>query len=158
VSFRPATPDDAVALTDLEQAANLTALGHVFPPERYPFPRGGVLDRWRAVLADPEVSVEVVDDAEGGLVCFLAYDATSLRHLAVHPDRWGAGWARRAVERAVASIGGRGNRPRLWCLAENPRALGCYLHLGWTVSGPERRAEWPPYPVERELVLEGWHP
>jgi GNAT superfamily N-acetyltransferase len=154
VTFRAATSGDAAALADLEETANLRALGHVFPPARFPFPREGVLDRWRAVLSDPEVVVEVVD-GEAGLVCFLAYDARTLRHLAVHPDHWGTGLARRAVERAVTSIVARGNRPRLWCLADNHRALGCYRHLGWTPSGPERRAEWPPYPIERELVLAG---
>lgn len=154
VTFRLASPEDADDLTGLEEVANLCALGHVFPPEEHPFPRDGVLARWRAVLADPAVTVEVVDGAEG-LVCFVAYDAAVLRHLAVHPDHWGTGLARMAVDRAVAAIRIAGHRPHLWCLADNQRAMGCYLHLGWGPTGRERDAEWPPCPVECELVLEG---
>lgn len=154
MTFRLAGPDDAAALRDLEEAANLVALAHVFPAADFPFPSRAVLDRWRAVLAEPAVTVEVVDGAEA-LVCFVAYDAAVLRHLAVHPDHWGSGLARVAVDRAVAAIRAGGNLPSLWCLAENQRAMGCYLHLGWGPTGRERDAEWPPYPVECELVLEG---
>lgn len=154
MTFRLATPADADGLTGLEEVANLRALSHVFPPEEYPFPRAGVLDRWRAVLAEPVVTVELVEAAREP-VCFVAYDATTLRHLAVHPRRWGTGLARLAIDRAVASVRAAGHRPRLWCLASNQQAMGCYLHLGWVPTGRERPAEWPPYPVECELVLEG---
>ncbi len=154
MTFRLATPADADGLTALEEIANLHALRHVFPPEQFPFPRDGVLARWRAVLAAPDVTVELMDAAERP-VCFVAYDATTLRHLAVHPERWGTGLARLAVDRAVAAVRAGGQRPRLWCLAANQQAMGCYLHLGWVESGREQHAEWPPYPVERELVLEG---
>jgi GNAT superfamily N-acetyltransferase len=154
MTFRLASPMDADDLTWLEEVANLSALGHVFPPEEYPFPRDGVLARWQAVLADPGVTVELIE-AAGGPVCFVAYDATTLRHLAVHPERWSTGLARLAVTRAAAAIRAAGHRPRLWCLADNQQAMGCYLHLGWALTGRERDAEWPPYPVECELVLEG---
>jgi GNAT superfamily N-acetyltransferase len=154
MTFRLATPEDADVLTSLEEVANLRALGHVFPPEQYPFPRDEVLDRWRRVLAAPDVMVELVDAADGP-VCFVAYDATTLRHLAVHPERWGDGLARLAADRAVEAIRAGGRRPRLWCLADNQQAMGLYVHLGWVATGREQRAEWPPYPVERELVLEG---
>lgn len=155
MTFRPAGPDDAQVLGDLERDANLASLGHVFAPSEHPFPEGAVVARWRAVLAEPGVSVEVVDgvDDSAGLRCYVAHDATTLRHLAVHPDAWGEGLARRAVERAVASIRAAGGRPRLWCLVENHRAQGLYAHLGWVASGVERRAEWPPHPAEVELVL-----
>ena len=51
--FRPATDGDAVALRDLEKAANLIALAHVFPPETHPYPDAGVLDRWRRCSPTP---------------------------------------------------------------------------------------------------------
>ena len=35
-------------------------------------------------------------------------------------------------------------------LVENHRARGLYEHLGWTPTGREQSAEWPPYPVEME--------
>ena len=143
--WRVAGPDDADALTDLERDANLVALAHVFPPDRFPFPWDGVRERWAATLAEPGVVVEVVDGDER-LEAFLAHDGMTLRHLGVHPDRWGQGLARAGVERAVA----RG-ATRLWCLVDNQRAWGLYEHLGYHETGSSRQAPWPPYPTEVEL-------
>ncbi len=152
MTFRTAGPDDAGLLCDLEREANLAALGHVFPPDRFPFPTAAVLTRWVEVLADPVVRVEVVD-GDTGLHCFVAWDAVTLRHLAVHPDAWGTGLARSAVTRAVAAIRAGGRRPVLWCLADNRRARTVYEHLGWDPTGGRRDAVWPPYPVELEYAL-----
>ena len=57
---------------------------------------------------------------------FVAHDGMTLRHLAVHPDRWGRGW------RGSRSSGGPGRRggTRLWCLVDNHRARAVYDHLG----------------------------
>lgn len=156
MSWRAATPADADALGDLERDANLASLGHVFAPAAHPFPEGAVRDRWRRTLLEPGVRVEVVD-GPGRLDCYVAYDGVTLRHLAVHPEAWRRGLGRDAVGRAVAAIRADGGRPRLWCLVLNHRAQRLYAGLGWTASGVERRAEWPPYPTEVELVLE-WVP
>lgn len=156
MTWRAAGPDDAVGLRDLEREANLVGLAHVFPAADFPFPDDEVLARWRRVLTEPGVRVEVSDGPDGpGPDCFVAHDATTLRHLAVHPRRWGSGLARAAVTRAAEAIRAGGREPRLWCLAANHRALGLYLHLGWEPSGVEQRSEWTPYPVELELVLRG---
>lgn len=146
--WRRAGADDAGLLADLERDANLVALAHVFPPDAHPFPHDGVLARWRAVLADPEVVVEVLDGPDG-LGAFVAHDATVLRHLAVRPVRWGQGLAGEAVARAVAA-----GADRLWCLADNHRARGLYDHLGWRPTGLTRAAEWPPYPIEIEYRVD----
>jgi GNAT superfamily N-acetyltransferase len=138
--FRPATADDADALTALERDTNLVALAHVFPD--VPYPDDAVRERWLRLVADPQVSVEVVGPPER-LDVYLAWDAERLRHLGVRPEQWGRGLARRAVERAA------GVR-RLWVLRDNARARGFYEHLGWAATGREQQAEWPPYPVELE--------
>jgi GNAT superfamily N-acetyltransferase len=140
--FRPAGPGDAAALTGLEREANLVALAHVFPD--VPYPEDDVRARWARVLTDPAVRVEVCGPADlhDAYVC---WDATTLRHLAVRPSRWGTGLARQAVERAVGAT-------RLWCLVENGRARGLYEHLGWCPTGREGAAEWPPYPREMEYA------
>jgi len=152
-AFRPATPADAEALRDLERVANLASLVHVFPPQRYPYPDQGVLDRWRQTLAEEGVRVEVVDGL-AGLDALVAHDPTTLRHLAVHPDAWGSGLGRAAVERAIARIAADGaERAVLWCLQANSRALGLYAHLGWQATGRIRRAAWPPHPLEGEHHL-----
>jgi len=146
VTWRPATPHDAVALRDLEREANLVALGHVFGD--MPFPDEGVLARWKAALAEPSVTVLMTDAA------FTSWDDVGrLRHLAVHPDQWGTGLAREGVDLAVAGIRAAGRTPVLWVLGSNERARGLYEHLGWEPTGREQLAEWPPYPVELELRL-----
>ena len=147
--LRPGTPDDAPALAGLERSANLVALAHVFPADEHPYPIAEVEDRWRRVLADADVTVEVVGDPDG-LVAFVAYDEQVLRHLGVRPDAWSRGLGRALVERAAPRMG---PAPRLWCLVENGRARSLYDRLGWRPTGLTRPAEWPPYPVEMEYAL-----
>lgn len=148
--FRQASSQDLLSLHDLERDANLVALGHVFPPERYPFPGVAVLARWRLVLEDPSVTVLVVDDPQGAdLLAYTAFDHTSLRHLAVRPDHWGTGLATQAIEEALQGMGLRGSvEASLWCLEENHRARRLYEHLGWRPTGDRQPAAWPPHPTE----------
>ena len=145
--FRQATGGDTLALMELERAANLVALAHIFPIDRYPFPEDDVLARWSLVLGDPGTTVLVLDGEEG-LAAAAAYDAASLRHLAVHPFRWGQGLAGLLVRRAVGA-----GADRLWCLVDNHRARGLYEHLGWGPTGVEQEAVWPPHPREMEYAL-----
>ena len=150
MTWRTATPDDAVALRDVERAANLVGLAHVFPGT--PFPDDGVLARWEATLADASATTEVYVDPEP--IAFTSYDAAGrIRHLAVLPDRWGSGLGTAGIERAVAAIRRAGQAPLLWVLVANQRARGLYEHLGWEPTGREQPAEWPPYPMELELRL-----
>lgn len=145
MSWRLATAEDAEALRDLERDASLAGLGHVFGGLRYP--AEDVLSRWRSVLAEPDVVVEVLDGPDC-LLALTAYDARSLRHLAVHPSAWRRGLGRAGVERAVAA-GAR----RLWVLELNTRARGLYESLGWAATGVRQDCPWPPYPVELEYAL-----
>jgi GNAT superfamily N-acetyltransferase len=142
--WRPATADDAVALRDLERIASQTGLAHVFGD--LPYPDDDVLARWVLLLDDPEVVVDVAED-ELGLVVLAAHDGTSLRHLAVRPDQWGAGLGREGFRRAEAA-GAR----RLWVLELNSRARGMYESLGWAASGRTQECPWPPYPTELEYA------
>jgi GNAT superfamily N-acetyltransferase len=152
VTWRLAGPGDAAVLRDLEREANLVGLAHVFPPADFPFPDAGVLARWKSTLADPEVTVELF--ADPAPVAFVAHASDGrVRHLGVHPDRWGHGLARAAVQRSVTAIRATGRAPVLWVLAANERARGLYEHLGWVQTGRSQRAEWPPYPMEVEYRL-----
>jgi GNAT superfamily N-acetyltransferase len=148
--FRPATTDDLPALLDLERDANLVGLAHVFPPERYPFPADDVLARWALVLEDPDVEVLVRDTADApGIDVFAAYDTHSLRHLAVHPRRWGSGLASAAIDTVLREMEQRGTAVAdLWCLELNDRARRLYEHLGWRPTTDRRPAPWPPHPTE----------
>jgi GNAT superfamily N-acetyltransferase len=140
--FRAASPADVEALMELERDTNLVALAHVFPGVAYP--EADVRERWRRLVVDPAVRVEVSGPADR-LEVYLAWDDERLRHLGVRPKLWGRGLARQAVERAS------GVR-RLWVLADNVRARGFYEHLGWTATGREQPAEWPPHPTELEYA------
>ncbi len=155
--LRAATAADLTALRDLERAANLAALRHVFPPDRFPFPDEDVLARWALVLADDDVEVLVLDGDDGGLVLLAAYDSSTLRHLAVHPDHWGRGLASYAVEVVLHAMDLRGTvEAHLWCLADNHRARRLYHRLGWHPTDECRAAPWPPHPTEmryRRLVI-----
>jgi GNAT superfamily N-acetyltransferase len=148
-TWRAALPGDAGPLRDLERAANLVGLAHVFPADRFPFPDDAVLARWALVLDDPDVVVEVVDGHDG-LLALAAYDSDSLRHLAVHPDAWGTGLARAGVARALA----HGAR-RLWVLEANQRARRLYEGLGWSPTGVEQECPWVPHPTELEYAFVG---
>ena len=150
VMLREATTDDLSSLRDLEREANLVGLAHVFPPDRFPFPDDAVLARWALVLDDPGVTILVQDAADGrGLDLFAAYDEGSLRHLAVHPDRWGEGLASGAVATVVRAMGRLGaTEVELWCLEENRRARTLYERLGWRAGDDRRPAPWPPHPTE----------
>ena len=143
-TWRRATAEDAVALRDLERIASQTGLAHVFGD--LPYPDDDVLARWALLLDDPEVVVEVVEDADG-LVALAAHDGTSLRHLAVRPDHWSAGLGREGFARAETA-GAR----QLWVLELNTRARALYESLGWTPSGTSQECPWPPYPTELEYV------
>ncbi|MGL5817515.1 MAG: GNAT family N-acetyltransferase [Phycicoccus sp.] len=148
-AFRPAVANDAEALLAAERAATIRDLAHVFPPERHPYPDDAVLGRWRSVLVEPGVRTLVAEEA-GRVVCYVAHDREVLRHLGVVPGYRGTGLARAAVDLAVAQMDAV---PRLWCLQGNHQALAFYGRLGWVLIGRERWAEFPPYPMEVELVL-----
>lgn len=158
--FRPATEDDLLALAELERDANLVGLRHVFPPELYPFPFDAVLARWRLVLDDPS-AVVLVTDAEAdrtGLDAFVCHDDAMLRHVAVHPSRWGEGLASAGLGIAVAAMSARSTATAtLWVLELNDRARRLYERLGWAPTDDRREAPWPPHPTEvrYELDLRG---
>jgi RimJ/RimL family protein N-acetyltransferase len=151
--LREATVHDMTALRDLEREANLAALGHVFPPERYPFPDDDVLARWAILLDDPAVTVLVDETEDGVLDVLAAYDDRSLRHLAVRSTRWGEGLASQAVEAVLRAIAATGaDEAELWCLEENKRARRLYEHLGWRVTSDRREGSWPPHPTMLRYV------
>lgn len=139
--FRRATRADADALLELERSASLAALGHVFPPERFPYPSGDVLARWHLVLADADVVVEVLD-GEGGLACVVAHDPSgAVRQLAVAPDLWGRGLGAAALDHAVAALRALGVSPPdcgAWPRTPAP-AASTSAAVGGSPAPPRRR-------------------
>jgi hypothetical protein len=58
---------DVEALVDVQQAGAVRGLAHIFPQDRYPFPREVIVQRWFHEIADPDVRVYVSADESGGI-------------------------------------------------------------------------------------------
>ena len=146
--FRRAEPADAERLLEIERAAGLAAMAHIFPPDLHPYPDAEVRERWHRTLVEPGVTVLVeVPDAGEPPRAFVAFDAHIIRHLAVHPDAQGAGLGRAIVEAALPHLAD----PRLWCLEDNHAALAFYARTGWTPTGERRASDFSPHPPEVQL-------
>jgi len=50
--IREARKDEGPILAAVCELASLAALGHIFPPETYPYPREAVHTRWIAAVRD----------------------------------------------------------------------------------------------------------
>jgi GNAT superfamily N-acetyltransferase len=134
-------------LAEIQEAASLAGLAHIYPPELYPFPREAVLARWRA-----STDLILVDVEERG---FAAVAGEWLNGLYVRPEAWGTGVADELHDRAVAAIRAAGHeRARLWVLEENARARRFYERHGWFADGSSRVVEFPPNPIDLGYALD----
>ena len=138
---------DAGLLAAIQEEASLAALAHVYPPERYPFPREAVLERWRDYAG-----TVLVDERGRG---FAAVAGEWLDALYVRPEAWGTGVAARLHDRAVEELRAAGvARARLWVLEENARARRFYERRGWRADGSTRVVPFPPQPLDVGYALE----
>lgn len=158
-----ATEADAPILTALEESVGSAALGHIFPPARYPFPTQQILDRWRRELADPTYRVRVaemsVTDGPGtprrhelAGYCVSRRDGAAawIEHLGVIAPLRGSGLA--ALLLAEARNAFLDVDMRLWVLRDNARARRFYEREGWVPTGEESAAAYPPYPAMLEYL------
>lgn len=153
IGWRKAVVGDDGMLLQLERACGLEALGHVFPPDAFPYPDDHVRARWQRRLRDPEATtVFAVDSGTGTPVGFVCVRAAVVEHLGVHPARQRRGVGRLLLDEAERTARAEGAVDlTLWCLAENHRALQFYDTLGWAPTGRSRAAEFAPHPEERQL-------
>jgi GNAT superfamily N-acetyltransferase len=143
--IRPATAADAAVLAEIQEESSLAALGHVYPPDRFPFPREAVRERWAAF----EGLALLADDG------FAAIDPPWLDGLYVRPDAWGSGLAVTLHEAAVEALREAGvERARLWVLEENHRARRFYERRGWAADGTTRVVPFPPHPIDLGYALD----
>jgi GNAT superfamily N-acetyltransferase len=146
---RPARPGDEEMLLAIQRSSSTAALGHVFPPERHPFPDDAIRDSWRELLRSDGVTTLIaeVEERPAGLV---AWSDGWLARLFVAPEHWGTGLAARLHDEAVAALG----RPcHLWVLEENARARRFYERRGWRADGEQQPAGFPPWPTELRYTL-----
>ena len=145
-----ANQDDADLLTQVQRAAAVAAFGHIFPPERYPFPDEAIRRGWDAALSDPSVETYVArtDTEPVGLVS-IGYGF--LRTLFVVPEHWRTGVGSALHDRGLERLKDGGfSEARLWTLTENLQAQLFYEHRGWTATGATRVTPFPPNPPEVE--------
>ena len=139
-------PDPAL-IAEIQKAASLAGLAHVYPPELYPYPDAAVLQRW--IESDDLI---FVDEQERG---FVAVKDEWLDGLYVRPEAWGSGVAAALHDRAIEAIRAAGHeRARLWVLEENVRARRFYERRGWALDGTTRVVEFPPNPLDLGYSLD----
>jgi ribosomal protein S18 acetylase RimI-like enzyme len=149
--IRRARPDEARLLTRLERGASEEALAHVFPPDEFPYPVAAVTRRWRRLLRDPRLRV-VVLEKDDEPVGFVAFDATTVRHLGVLPDHTRRGYGSALLEFATTEIFAEGApRADLWVLEANEAARAFYRASGWTGTADRKPCEFPPAPDELRM-------
>jgi GNAT superfamily N-acetyltransferase len=153
-ALREARTTEASVLAGVQEIASVAALAHVFPPERYPYPREAIAERWASALADPAAHV-VVAEVEGRTVGVACARAEWLDGLYVVPERWGTGVAEMLHDRALELVRGLGSACcHLWVLEENARARRFYERRGWRENGRTRVVPFPPNPLDVGYTLD----
>lgn len=136
---------DADVVAAIQEDASLAALAHVYPPERFPFPRGAVRERWHDYGGAYRLA------GEDG---FVAVAPPWLEALYVRPSAWGSGVADELHAWAVDRLRAAGTTTaRLWVLEENVRARRFYERHGWRADGTSRVVEFPPHPLDLGYAL-----
>jgi tRNA dimethylallyltransferase len=146
--LRPARAEDAESAFEVQRAASLGALAHIYPPDRYPFPDDAIRERWREAIADAGGSVLVAE--RGGRIAGVAAAKDGwLNGLYVVPEEWGNGVADRLHDEALRALAAAGSTTaRLWVLEDNARARRFYERRGWRRDGSERVVPFPPHPLD----------
>ena len=148
VRIRLAGPDEAEMLFEIQKAASLAGLGHIFPADRFPYPDDAVRERWREVVAGPEHQA-LVAETDGEAVGVAAIEGDWLNGFYVLPDGWGSNVAPALHEAVVDSIRAAGAATaHLWVLEANARARRFYERLGWSENGTTRVVPYPPNPID----------
>jgi GNAT superfamily N-acetyltransferase len=152
VTIRPPRDVDADALAEIQAAASLAALAHVYPPDRYPFPTDAVRRRWREfTCAGGWVRIA---EADGRAAGFVAVEPPWLEALYVRPEAWGSGVAAALHDAALAELAAAGvRRATLWVLEANERARRFYERRGWRPDGSTRVVPFPPHPIDLGYAL-----
>jgi diamine N-acetyltransferase len=153
-ALRDARATEASLLAELQERASVAAFPHVFPPERFPFPRRAVHERWVQALEDPAASVVVAERAEEPLGVALVRPDW-LDGLYVVPEWWGKGIAAELHDHGLEIVRGLGSAQiHLWVLEENARARRFYERRGWHENGRTRVVPFPPNPLDVGYTLD----
>jgi GNAT superfamily N-acetyltransferase len=148
LAIRPARGDDLETLLELQREAAVTAFGHIFPQDRYPFPADLIREVWRQALADPDVET-YIGEMEGTPVGSVSVGGEFLRTLYVLPSSQGSGVGTALHDFALERLRARGApEAKLWTLEENWTARRFYEQRGWTLTTETRVVPFPPEPLD----------
>jgi ribosomal protein S18 acetylase RimI-like enzyme len=133
-SVRPATPEDAEAVSAVLAAAGQAAWGGFLGEERVANATRGARHPADLVAVD-----------EQGVFAFVAWEAETgeITRLYTHPRGQGRGAGRALLERALDALRAAG-RTQAWLNTEerNSGARRFYERLGWREEGSPRVREW----------------
>src|SRR4029453_10667217 len=152
--IREARSDEGPVLALVQEEASLAALGHIFPPERYPYPRAVVSARWAAAVGDPakRTLIALNGDQPVGAAC--VYEEW-LEGIYVSSEYWGTGLAGELHDRALEVVGGLGAGLRpLGGPEENARGRPFWERGGGGEAGRGGVVESPPYPLDIGYTLD----
>jgi len=153
-ALRDAQPSEATLLAELQEHASVAAFAHIFPPERFPFPREAVHERWAEALEDPAASVRVAERADEPVGVVLVRPDW-LEGLYVVPEWWGKGVADELHDAGLEIVRDLGSAQiHLWVLEENARARRFYERRGWQENGRTRVVPFPPNPLDVGYTLD----
>jgi len=139
---------EAAELAKVQERASVGALAHIFPPERYPYPRQEVMLRWEAYLEDPAARVLVAEE-KGRIVGVACARSGWLDGLYVEPESWSTGIGSALHDRALDALGALGSRQcHLWVLEQNHQARRFYERRGWRQNESTRVVPFPPHPLD----------
>ena len=154
VTIRLARSDEAEALFEIQKAASLAGLGHVFPPDRFPYPDDAVRELWREVVGGPNHRAFVAE-TDGEVVGVAAIEGDWLNGFYVLPERWGGTVASALHEAVLDAMRASGAaEAHLWVLEANQRARRFYERRGWRENGTTRVVPYPPNPIDVGYSLE----
>ena len=134
--------DEAETHFELQRAASLAGMSHVFPPDRYPYPDAAIRERWRSFPGQVLLAEE-----DGVPVGVAAVDGCWLHGFYVRPESWGTDVAVTLHDAALAAIADCPD-VKLWVLEANQRARRFYEKRGWRPNGETRVVEYPPNPLD----------
>jgi RimJ/RimL family protein N-acetyltransferase len=146
--LRLASPADLPALLDVQEAGAVRGLGHIFPQQTHPFPRDEIGARWLEEIADPSITVYLIEDDEQHLTGFSAVRADEFLHFGTAVQTWGTGLAQQAHDEVLVRMAATGvTTAHLQVFEENRRARRFYEKLGWIPTGRRRPTAFAPHPV-----------
>lgn len=145
MSIRPARPEDAQTLGPLHVRCWQEAYAHILPePFLQRLDPAVRTDRFRELIADPEVTLIVAED-DDGIAGFCSFghardvaDRGEVYAIYLRSSAWGRGLGSGLLLEAQDRLSETFEEAMLWVLSDNTHARGFYERHGWSPSGEKQ--------------------